>query len=46
MISRKGNSLSVIFSMAWRPSLWGAKDVARAIKVFGINPDVPNPATV
>ena len=23
-----------------------AKDVARAIKVFGINPDVPNPATV
>ena len=25
MISRKGNSLSVIFSMAWRPSLWGAK---------------------
>ncbi len=23
MISRKGNSLSVIFSMAWRPSLWG-----------------------
>lgn len=30
MISRKGNSLSVIFSMAWRPSLWGAKDVARA----------------
>jgi len=25
MISRKGNSLSVIFSMAWRPSLWGGE---------------------